>query len=60
MFNVAAPVLRAGVQPADKVAALLDSLEARRGLSDRDASDDPIALIREELGARQRPSPLTG
>ncbi|MFM8556556.1 MAG: OTU domain-containing protein, partial [Betaproteobacteria bacterium] len=63
MFNVAAPVLRAGVQPADKVAALLDSLEARRGLSDRDASDDPIALIREGLGARQRPSatsPLTG
>jgi len=59
MFNVAAPVLRAGVQPADKVVALLDSLEARRGLSDRDASDDPIALIREGLGARQRPSVIS-
>ena len=59
MFNVAAPAIPAGAQPADKVVALLDSLEARRGLSDHDASDDPIALIRQELGARQRPSAMS-
>jgi len=53
MFNVAAPAIPAGAQPADRVVALLDSLEARRGLSDRDASDDPIALIREGLAGRQ-------
>jgi hypothetical protein len=52
-----------GVQPAEKVAALLDALEARRGLSDRDANDDPIVLIRDGLMSRQEQgatSPLTG
>lgn len=52
----AAPPIADGVQSAETVAALLDKLEAERGLSDRDANDDPAVLIRRELTARQAQS----